>query len=175
MTAPIIAVRQPDRMGAAFAWLLTQRELVLAALLLGLLIVIGIRAPEYVALRNLINVLVGASVLCILVVGQLLVLIARGVDLSTAANLAYTGMILAMLSQAAPGLPSIAFIILGAMIGLVLGAVNGILVALLRVPPIICTLGTMVVYRGLIFVLSHGAWVHAHEMSEPFKVFPLET
>jgi rhamnose transport system permease protein len=173
MTAPTVGVRQRDRTSAAFSWLLTQRELALAALLLGMMVVIGIRAPEYVAPRNLVNVLIGASVLGILVVGQLFVLIARGVDLSTAANLAYTGMILAKLSQAAPGLPAIAFIVLGALIGLVLGAVNGALVALLRVPPIICTLGTMVIYRGLIFVLSHGAWVHAHEMSEPFKSFPL--
>jgi rhamnose transport system permease protein len=175
MSVAPAAARQPDRASAAFDWLLTRREFALAALLLLMLAVIGVRAPEYVTPRNLINVLIGSSVLCILVVGQLFVLIARGIDLSTAANLGYSGMVLAMLSHAAPGLPAITFILLGAAIGFVLGAANGVLIAFLGVPPIICTLGTMVIYRGLIFLLSHGAWVHAHEMSEPFKSFPLGT
>jgi rhamnose transport system permease protein len=173
MSATLRLGRPHDRAAAAFERLLARRELALAVLLVALVVVISVRAPEYVVPRNLINVLVGASVLCILVVGQLFVLLVRGVDLSTAANLGYSGMILAMVSHARPELPAVAFILLGAAIGLVLGAVNGVLVAAMRVPPIICTLGTMVIYRGLIFLLSRGAWVHAHEMSEPFKSFPL--
>jgi rhamnose transport system permease protein len=175
MSATPLIGRPQDRVRGTFHWLLTQREFALATLLGGMLIIIGIRAPEYVAPRNLINVLIASSVLCVLVVGQLFVLIARGVDLSTAATLGYSGMVLAMLSHSMPGLPAIAFIFLGGVIGLGLGAVNGTLIAFLRVPPIICTLGTMVIYRGLIFLLSHGAWVHAHEMSESFKSFPLGT
>ena len=50
-----------------------------------------------------------------------------------------------------------------------LGAVNGLLVWKLGIPPIVVTLGTLTIYRGLIFVLSGGEWVNAHQMSDAFK------
>jgi rhamnose transport system permease protein len=58
--------------------------------------------------------------------------------------------------------------------GLVLGALNGLCVAWLALPAIVVTLGTMSVYRGLVFVLSGGAWVNAHELGARFLAFPLE-
>jgi rhamnose transport system permease protein len=124
---------------------------------------------------NLVTVLIDSSVLCILVVGQLFALLIRGIDLSTAANLAFVGMFLALLSQAHPELPATAFLLIAAVAGLALGAINAAFIAIVGVPPIICTLGTMVIYRGLIFLLSDGAWVSSHEMSLPFQTFPLES
>ena len=53
-----------------------------------------------------------------------------------------------------------------------LGAFNGLLVWKLDIPPIVVTLGTLTIYRGIIFVLSDGKWVNAHEMSGAFKVLP---
>lgn len=152
-----------------------RREVALATLLVLLLGAIAVRAPAYVSPSNIKNVVIDSSVLCILVVGQLLVMLTRGIDLSPAATLAFTGMVLAQLSQIDPSLPALAFLALGCGIGLSLGAINGALIAGVGIPPIICTLGTMVIYRGLIFILSKGAWVSAHDMSEPFKSFPLET
>ena len=49
--------------------------------------------------------------------------------------------------------------------GGLLGAVNGLLVWKLRLPPIVVTLGTMSIYRGAIYLLSKGAWVNENEMS----------
>jgi rhamnose transport system permease protein len=154
---------------------LPRREPALALLLLTLLVVVGIRAPAYVAPGNLVTVLIDSSVLCILVVGQLFALLIRGIDLSTAANLAFVGMFLALLSEAHPELPSIAFLLLAAVAGTLLGAINAVFIAFVGVPAIICTLGTMVIYRGMIFILSHGAWVSSHEMSQSFQTFPLES
>ncbi len=152
-----------------------RREPALAILLVLLLVVIGLRAPAYVTAGNLVNVLIDSSVLCILVVGQLFALLIRGIDLSTAANLAFVGMFLALLSQAHPELPAIAYLLLAALAGLFLGAINAVFIAIVGVPAIICTLGTMVIYRGMIFLLSDGAWVSSHEMSQPFQTFPLES
>jgi rhamnose transport system permease protein len=55
--------------------------------------------------------------------------------------------------------------------GTVLGALNGLLVWKLRLPPIVVTLGTMSVYRGVIYVLSKGEWVNENEMSRDFLAF----
>ena len=155
-------------------WLTQQRESALAVLLVALLVLIGLRSPEYLALGNLDNVLINASVLVMLAVAQLMVILTRGIDLSPAANLAFTGMLLALLSQAFPDLPAPAFLVLAGVVGAALGAVNGFFVAVVKIPPIIVTLGTMSVYRGMIFVLSDGKWVSAHEMSDLFKAFPLD-
>ena len=147
---------------------------VLGALTVILLLVIGLRAPQYLAFENLDNVLTNASVLVMLAVGQLLVILTRGIDLSPAAALAFTGMFLALLSEAYPWLPAGVFLTLAALMGIGLGAINGFFVAIVGIPPIIVTLGTMSVFRGMIFVLSGGQWVSAHEMSAKFKAFPLE-
>ncbi len=159
-------------MGVARRWISRQRESALAVVIAVLLTMIGLRAPNYLALENLVNVLTNASFLMLLVIGQLVVLLTGGIDLSPAAVLAFTGMFLAELSQLVPGAPAIVFIVLGLLLGAVLGAVNATLVAGMGIPPIIATLGTMTVYRGLIFVLSGGAWISAHEMSAPFKSYP---
>jgi len=58
-------------------------------------------------------------------------------------------------------------------IGLLLGLINGYLIGYLDLAPIVVTLGTMSVYRGLVFVLSGGAWVSSHQMPADFIAFPL--
>jgi rhamnose transport system permease protein len=71
-----------------------------------------------------------------------------------------------------PGLP--VGVILGAsvLVGAALGAVNGLLVWTLNIPPIVVTLGTMTIFRGTIFLISDGKWVNSHEMSAAFKALP---
>ena len=81
-------------------------------------------------------------------------------------------MIVAMLNAAMPGIPIPALIVLAILIGAALGALNGLLVWKLDIPPIVVTLGTLTVYRGIIFVLSSGKWINAHEMSDAFKALP---
>jgi rhamnose transport system permease protein len=63
-------------------------------------------------------------------------------------------------------------LIMALTIGAFLGSINGLLVWLLDVPAIVVTLGTMSVYRGVIFLLSNGEWVNAHQMSHAFIAFP---
>ncbi|MCR9135274.1 MAG: ABC transporter permease [Alphaproteobacteria bacterium] len=149
-----------------------RREIILFALIALMIVLIGLRAPQYLALTSVDNLLTNAGFLVILVLGQLPVLLTRGIDLSQAAVLAFCGMLLAMLSQVMPGLPAVAYILLALVAGGALGAINGVIIAFLKIPPIIMTLGTMSVYRGLVYILSDGAWVSSHELSDRFKGFP---
>ncbi|RVT83489.1 ABC transporter permease [Rhodobacteraceae bacterium CCMM004] len=151
---------------------LRSREALLVAVIALLLAVIASRFPGFVAPSNLSAVLYDTAPLILLALGQTAVILTRCIDLSVAANLALTGMLCAMLNAAAPGVPVVAILVLAAGMGAVLGAINGILVWKLTIPPIVVTLGTMTVYRGLIFVVSDGAWVNAHEMSAAFTGFP---
>jgi rhamnose transport system permease protein len=78
-----------------------------------------------------------------------------------------------MLASHNPGLPLPLVVLAAVAVGLALGLVNGWLIGYLQLPPIVITLGTMSVYRGMVFVLSNGAWVSAHQMPQSFIAFPL--
>lgn len=151
---------------------LRSREGILTLVVTIMLGLIALRAPGYLAFGNVTNLLSSWGFLLILVLGQLGVLLTRGIDLSQASILAFSGMFLALLSQVTPDLPSGAYIILSIAMGIGLGLVNAGLIVFAGLPPIIATLGTMTIIRGLIFVLSDGAWISSHEMSGPFKAFP---
>jgi rhamnose transport system permease protein len=81
-------------------------------------------------------------------------------------------MLVALLSKAHPDLPVAAILATSLGVGLVLGAFNALLIAFLEMPAIVVTLGTMSVYRGLVFWASDGAWVNAHELGVDFVAFP---
>jgi rhamnose transport system permease protein len=152
--------------------LLGRREAVLAGLVAALFGAIVLRAPVFASAENLQTLLEDGAILTIMALAQMLALITRGVDLSVGATMALTGMLTALLSRAHPELPVALTLALGLGSGLGLGAINGLLVAWLEMPPIVVTLGTMSVYRGLVFVLSGGAWVNAHELGPQFLAFP---
>jgi rhamnose transport system permease protein len=89
---------------------------------------------------------------------------------SVASTLALAGMIVAMTVSANQALPVWLTVLMGIGLGAVLGGFNGLLVTKGKVPPIIATLGTLSIYRGLTFAISGGAWVDAAEMPESFKL-----
>jgi rhamnose transport system permease protein len=152
--------------------LLKSRELLLAAAIAGLVLLISLRFPGFAAPGNLGSVFNDTSILIMLALGQMAVILTKCIDLSVAANLALTGMVVAMLNAAAPGVPIAALLALALGLGAALGAVNGILVWRLDLPSIVVTLGTLTIYRGLIFLVSNGEWVNAHQMSPAFKALP---
>lgn len=151
---------------------LKSREALLVVVIAGLLALIATRFPAFVAPDNLARVFNDTAPLVILALGQAAVILTRCIDLSVAANLALTGMICAMVNVALPGLPVAAILALALVLGALMGAINGLLVWKLAIPPIVVTLGTMTIFRGLIFVLSDGEWINAHEMSPAFTGFP---
>lgn len=152
--------------------ILKSREVLLVGVILVLTAIIASRFPTFVTPSNLMNVFTDTSPLIILAIGQAIVILTRCIDLSVASNLALTGMVCAMINVAYPDLPIPVIIVISLILGAALGAVNGILVWKLTIPPIVVTLGTLTIYRGIIFVISDGAWVNAHEMSPAFTGLP---
>ena len=152
--------------------LLKSREVILAVAIIGLIGLISTRFPGFVAPENLANAFNDTSPLIILALGQMVVIVSRCIDLSVAANLALTGMVVAMINTALPGLPIPIIVVIAVGLGALMGALNGLLVWKLSIPPIVVTLGTMTIFRGIIFVISNGAWINAHEMSDSFKALP---
>ncbi|WP_300038812.1 ABC transporter permease [uncultured Roseobacter sp.] len=152
--------------------LVTSREILLVGAIVLLLMLISSRFPGFIAPANLANVFNDTSPLILLAIGQMIVILTKCIDLSVAANLALTGMVVSMVNVAAPGLPIVFILVIAIGLGTLLGMINGILVWKLAIPPIVVTLGTMTIFRGIIFVISDGKWVNSHEMSPAFKAFP---
>jgi rhamnose transport system permease protein len=150
--------------------ILKNREALLALAILVLIGGVAVRFPAFVRPGNLVNVLNDTSPLILLAIGQMIVILTKCIDLSVAANLALSGMVAALMNGAGVPLPLILLAVIA--LGAALGAVNGLLVWRLGIPSIVVTLGTMTIYRGTIFLMTDGAWVNAHQMSDGFKSLP---
>ncbi|GGL71984.1 ABC transporter permease [Wenxinia marina] len=154
---------------------LKSREALLVGIIGLLLVLIAGRFPAFVAPDNLARVFNDTAPLILLALGQTVVILTRCIDLSVAANLALTGMVCALINSTIPGVPLPVILALVLAMGAAMGAINGLLVWKLTIPPIVVTLGTMTIYRGVIFVISGGEWVNAHEMTPGFTGFPRAT
>ncbi len=152
--------------------LLKSRELLLAVILALTVAGIGAYQPVFLQWQNISDVLTETSVLFMMALAQMVVILTRGIDLSVAANLALSGMIAALVSQYFPETPLILMIATGIVAGLLLGALNGVLIAYLGIPPIVMTLGTLAVFRGMIIIIAGGDQVNASEMGAKFQAFP---
>lgn len=148
------------------------REVLLLIAIGALLALISARFPGFVAPSNLVGVFNDTAPLILLAIGQMIVILTKCIDLSVAANLALTGMVVSLINIAAPGLPIAVIVVIAIGFGGLLGMFNGLLVWKLAIPPIVVTLGTMTIFRGIIFLLTEGKWVNSHEMSDAFKAVP---
>ena len=149
-----------------------RRETSLFLLIALLLVIVTIRSPGLVSGKNIQRIVNDTSILVMVSIGQFFVILAGGIDLSVGSIIGFSGMAASMLNEGNPALPAIIVLLAGVSIGMLLGALNGFVVAFGKVPPIIVTLGSMSIFRGLTFVLSKGQWVTAHEMTEPYMQLP---
>ncbi len=148
------------------------REAMLLLLIIVSILTISIKLPRFLHIENFSNILSDSSILVMVALGQFLVILTGGIDLSVGSIIAFCGMLGALINMNFPELAPIWCILAGAGAGAGLGLFNGILVAYGKIPAIIVTLGTMGIYRGFTFVISKGQWVTAHEMTKGFMSIP---
>lgn len=121
--------------------------------LLALIVAASLLSPYFLEMRNIMNVLRGASVLCIVAVGMTLVILSRGVDLSVGSILGVSGATLALLAATDVRLAVAAALAAGIAAGLV----NGVLIAWVGLQPFIATVATLISIRGLVYIVSDGS------------------
>jgi ribose transport system permease protein len=144
----------------------------LPILLVLLVVAFALFVPHFLALENIFNVLRSSSFLVILAVGQMLVLIVGGFDLSVGAVVALTSvssaLVMAGLKGPLPDQPGL-IIVVGVLAGLgcgaLVGLVNGLCVAFLRVSPFMVTLGTASIATGVAQLLTNGIPVYGMPVS----------
>jgi rhamnose transport system permease protein len=144
------------------------RELGILVALALLLAATAVQNPGFLGAQSLRDLLLGATILVVLAVGQTLVVITRNVDLSVGSIVGLVAFATGKLFVARPGLPVVLVALAGVVIGAVCGALNGGLVAAAKVPALVITLGTLYVFRGVDYAWAAGAQINAADMPAGF-------
>lgn len=142
-----------------------------------LLLVVGFAAlkePRFLESQSLTSLFLWIPILLVTAVGQMLVIIARGVDVSVGSMLGLSAMAAGLAFRSNPGLSPVVGALIAAGVGLSLGSINGALVVLGRVPPILATLGTLTAFRGLTFIVSKGEQVDSNHIPESLALWSLD-
>lgn len=132
---------------------------------------LGITQPVFLSWANLMNIVRSNTVVFILAIGMTYVVIAGLIDLSVASATAATAMIFGLLLNA--GFGPVPAILSALAFGSFLGAVNGFLVAYLKISFFVVTLGSMSIYQSLALVLNDGTSisVFSHPAFKPLNAF----
>jgi len=145
------------------------REIVIAVVIVLLAVFVNIRSNgNFLTFENISDTLAETAVMAIMSVGMMLVLLTGGIDLSAGAIMGLAGMTATTMLKNNNDLSSLVVVIIAVLIGLACGIVNGFLISKLNIFPIIATLGTMYVFRGLVYVVSPIGRVNPQEMSQSF-------
>ncbi len=133
------------------------REAGLLAVVILLMMGFGVASPNFLSGGNILAILLQASVVGILALGQTFVLITGGIDLSVGSIVAVSAVCSASLALI---MPVPLALVLGIVIGGLAGLINGLLIMLTKITPFIVTLGTMSIYAGLALIITGGRAIY---------------
>jgi fructose transport system permease protein len=133
--------------------------LILAAIVLGTL------NNRFYRPENLSLVAQQVAVVGGLAVGQTLIILTAGIDLSVGAVMVFTSIVMAG-SAANFGVPGPLALAIGLVFGTLAGGLNGLLVTRLRLPPFIVTLGTLNIFTALTLLVSNGASIQGKDIPD---------
>lgn len=146
------------------------RETGIILVILLLVLAVSLRSPNFLTLSNFRDILLNISILIIVALAQTMVILTKSIDLSVGSMIGLSAMMVSFIIKQYHDFSPVTAVFLGMALGSVLGIFNGLVIAYGEVPPIIATLGTLSIYRGMIFLYSGGTWINAYEMSKGFKL-----
>lgn len=130
------------------------REITLTALIAVLVVVMSIASPYFLTIANFRAMAVGLVPTGVIVVGMAFLLVSGGFDLSVGSVLALASTACALMMIA--GIPIFIAVIATLLLGALIGLINGLLITGFSINPLVATLGTMSVARGLALVFTEG-------------------
>ncbi|MCX5516404.1 ABC transporter permease [Kaistia algarum] len=149
------------------ARLFRAREAGILVMLVLFVTVVGLIQPRFLTMDTVRIVLLAVPLIMVAAMGQMMVLVARHVDLSIGSILGFSAIAAGMVFRDRPDLPLFIGFAVAILCGAGLGFVNGLVVTLFRLPSIIVTLGTLSLYRGLLFILSGSKQIDPNDIPEP--------
>ena len=132
------------------------REASLVIVLIVMLIIISIFSPSFLSPTNLGQIFRNNTLTMLMALGMLCVMLTAGIDISITSTLAFAGMSIGLLQKYDVIHNTFLLFLIGALIGLCCGFLNGLIIAKGKIAPIICTMGFMYVWRGMAYVISNN-------------------
>jgi ribose transport system permease protein len=114
------------------------------------------RSARFGTAENMTNILIAAAPFALIALGQTLVILTGGIDLSVGSVIAASAMAAAFTAKSNPGNPVLT-VTVAILVGLAAGAINGLVVSRMNVPPFIATLGMLTLASGIAYVIGNGA------------------
>ncbi len=131
----------------------TRRESGVILLIIIIYITVALIEPRFFSYNAFINVLLFFPYLLVVALGEMLEIVSRNVDISVGSILGFSAVVVGMAYKANPNLSIVVAFLIAVGVGVLLGFINGMLVNLLKLPSVIITLGTMNLFRGLMFII----------------------
>lgn len=122
--------------------------------------------PRFVGEQSVRDILLATAVTMLLAIGMTVVVLTRGIDLSVGSVLGLSAYVTAGLLR--DGLPIPVAMLTGPLVGAGCGLVNAVIVHYGRVPPLVATLGTLYVFRGVVYFVAGGSRINASDLPGGF-------
>jgi rhamnose transport system permease protein len=152
------------------AELARRREFGILIVIVVVMTIVGLRNPTFFTRDNWRDLRMYSSILAFISIGQMMTIATGGIDLSVGSVVALSGMSVGMIMRENPALHPVVLILLGTLLGLGCGLANGLLIGKGKIHPLITTLATMSIYRGLVVVVSGSRWVVYGDITEGFRM-----
>ena len=165
MTALTRGVSAPSLLSAAFKL----RELGIGIALVVTVLLFSLRATNFATVSNWQDIASDVAMVVVVAVGETMVVLTRNIDLSVGSIAGLSAYLSADTLATYNGLPIVVMALIAVGVGLAAGLVNGLLVAVGRIPAIIATLATLSIYRGLVFEATGGNYVFPNELPQSFQ------
>lgn len=164
MTAP--SIDRPSKVERQVRLVGSLRESSIVVVLVLLVVVVTAVQPRFFSIENITQILLSVSITVILVCGQTLVVITGNIDLSIGSIVGLSAFVAADLLAQGVVIPIA--VVVAVLCGALGGVINGYLVSYLRVPSIVVTLGTLSIFRGVIFVIAGGTQISASDVPDAY-------
>jgi len=132
------------------------REIGVIAIILIIYIIVGLIEPRFFSFDVVVNILLFTPVLMLIALGEMMEIISQNLDVSLGSIMGFAATVGGMVFRADKDFPIIVVFLMATAIGIVLGLINGVIVTRFKLPSVIVTLGTMNIFRGLVFMLMNA-------------------
>lgn len=149
--------------------LVERREISLLAVVVLLLGVFSLLSNRFASLATAAQILNSMSIVIVVGIGLALVLMTRNIDVSIGSMVGLTAYFGANFAVTNPQIPTVVVVLVCCLVGLVMGSINGFIVATLRVPSIMVTLGTLYIYRGVLSMIAGSKQVAAQSLPDGYE------
>lgn len=137
---------------ALFKKIIVFREIMILLFIVFAVIAMSIASPIFLTFDNIMAILLSLSIESIVVIGMTILMVSGGFDLSVGSTVALSSAVTAM--SMTSGIPIPVSIFFGLCVGTLIGIINGVIIAKIKINPFITTLGMMSIVRGLLFVVT---------------------